>query len=296
MDRELFKESKQEEINTLEGLGCFHIVYKVQSEGLRLYRARFVDKIKNDGTKRSRLVVAAVRDDQHGLFTAATGLRRLSLRILLAIAVSFKFDLCAGDVTKAFAMSKTPLRRNVYMRAPVEFGLPKGKVLNVIKPLYGMPESPMHSYHTYSNQIIENVGMKATVMDPCLFVGHQAENVQVILGLQVDDTLFVRTAELLRHEEETSEEFPNKGRKSASDSLLMFNGVELSRDDDVIFMRQGEYIRECRKIGAREVLSFKEFRSIRAKLAYASFSTVPTLPVFVAKMAQFTGESFFKNT
>ncbi len=146
--RELFKSSRMEEIAALQQMGCFEVVPKQDSDGYRLYRPTFVGKVKLNGEKRSRLCVAACNDQNHGLFTAAPTIKRLSLRLLLCVAASPGFDLTTRHVTRAFVMSKTPLHRPFYLSPPVETGLPKGKVLKVIRPLRGMHKSPIHLLKT----------------------------------------------------------------------------------------------------------------------------------------------------
>lgn len=114
MDRELFNDSRMEELSELTRMGCFQVVNSKESEGFRIFRLMFVDEEKADGSKRSRLCVAACNDQKHGLFTAAPTVERI-----------YKFNLCKRDVIKVFVNSKTYLRRKVYMRAPSEMKLPR---------------------------------------------------------------------------------------------------------------------------------------------------------------------------
>lgn len=129
VDSEFFPESSVEEIRTLIDLGCFEIAPSTGAAGHRIYRAQFVDKLKVDGTKRSRLCVAARNDHNHGLFTAAPTMRPISLRLLLSIAVAERIELHLRDIGKAFVMLRTPLRRLVFMQAPRERGVEKGHVV-----------------------------------------------------------------------------------------------------------------------------------------------------------------------
>jgi len=166
--KDVYCESRAEEIKYLRELGCFEVVDATQSANHRLYRPTFVDKLKPDGSKRSRLCVAACNDQNHGLFTAAPTIKRISLRLLLALAVSHRLRLFTRDVTKAFVNSKTPLRRPVYLRPPADMKLEKGKVLKVVKPLYGMPEAPIHWFKTYLDYHRDGLEMVQVPTDPCL--------------------------------------------------------------------------------------------------------------------------------
>lgn len=111
---------------------------------------------------------AAFNDTEHGLLTGASTVKRLAIRLLLALVASYQLSLFTREVAKAFLQSHTTLRRAAYMRPPKEMGLLPNKVLKVLKPLYGMPESPMHWYSTYVGHHRNHLHMKQVPPDPCL--------------------------------------------------------------------------------------------------------------------------------
>lgn len=98
-----------------------------------IYRTRFDDYVKANGTKGSRLCVSAYNDHDHELFTATPAIKRILLQILLAIFATEKLPFHMRDVTKAFVMSKTSLRRPPYLRPPTEMKLEKNTLLKVVK-------------------------------------------------------------------------------------------------------------------------------------------------------------------
>jgi len=292
----VYRESRMEEIEGLQKLGCFEIVSEEQAKGYRLYRPRFVDVTKPSGVKRSRLCVAACNDQEHGLFTAAPTIKRLSLRLLLAVTAIKEFELHTRDVTKAFVMSRTPLRRPVYLKPPSEMQVEKSKVLKVIRPLYGMPESPIHWFKTYSDYHRDKLGMTPSSIDPCLLHHGDGDSLTGIIGLQVDDTIFAGSSSFLKHEEKYSSEFPNKGKHHVTQEKVRFNGVDLTYVAGNIVMEQAEYITNCAKVKWSEQIDFEKFRSLRAKYAYAAFSSVPETLVYVAILAQFTERRFAEES
>lgn len=133
----------------IQDLGCFQVVDKTESGGHRLYMPTFVDKVRSTGEKKSRLCVAACNGQDHGLLTGVPTVKRMYLRLLSAIAVSAEIGLFTRDVSKAFVQSDSTLQLPVYMQPLKEMPVPAGKILKVVKPLYVMPESPMHWYKTY---------------------------------------------------------------------------------------------------------------------------------------------------
>lgn len=76
-DKEFYHSLRMEEINALTELGCLKVVPQNES------RAKFVDNVKLGGDKHSRLCVAACNDQKNGLFTSASTIKRLSLRLIL---------------------------------------------------------------------------------------------------------------------------------------------------------------------------------------------------------------------
>lgn len=58
MDEEFFQSSRLSKISSLMEKGCFKVTPKIAAKGQRLYRSRFVIRVKPDETKRSRLCVA----------------------------------------------------------------------------------------------------------------------------------------------------------------------------------------------------------------------------------------------
>ncbi len=84
-------------------------------------------------------------------------------------------------------VSQTPLRRSVHLK-PSEMQFGKGKVLKVIRPLYGMPESLIHWFKAYSDYHRQKLGMTPSRVDRCLLYDVEGNSPTGIIGLQVGDT------------------------------------------------------------------------------------------------------------
>ncbi len=142
-----------------------------------------------------------------------------------ALCVIYDLKVSTRDITKAFVQSAT-----VYVRSPKELKL-FDKVLKIIRPLYGMPESPIHWFNTYLNNHKSKLGMLQVPMDPCLLFKVGENGLEAVLGLQVDDTLFGGTNHFLDMEEEASAAFPNTGRKEIENKTVKFNGMDVTRTE-----------------------------------------------------------------
>ena len=55
------------------------------------------------------------------------------------------------DITQAYPQAKSTLRREIYAELPRELkeNYPKGTIMRVIKPLYGIAEAGVHWFHTF---------------------------------------------------------------------------------------------------------------------------------------------------
>ena len=142
-------------------------------------------KVKHSGEKRPRLCIASCNDQQHSLFTAAPTMKRISIRILLCMVPILNLPLTTGDEIETFAMSKTTLRRPFCLRGPSEMEVPKGMVLIVIQSLYGMPESPLHWFKTYSDYYRQKLGMKQFSMNRHSCLRYLSQRLKEYLGFKL---------------------------------------------------------------------------------------------------------------
>ena len=294
-----FTETRNKELQGLMQLGTFEVVSKRKVGKNRLYDYVFVDRIKPGNVKKSRFCVRAYADRNHGLLTAAPTIQRLSLRTLLA--TSKKFRGKTRDITQAFLNAKSFVRREIYVRAPPEMGLGSDCVLRILKPLYGLPESPLHWFETYTSHFKENLDMTATPSDPCLLYTKARTNCSAkeqsigAIGLQVDDSIVFGNDVFHKREENNSSEFPNKGSQDIDEQGVTFNGLEISRDAEKdLILSQKVKVSEI-VIPVDAVMTYAEFKSIHAKCAYIAHSCQPLILFTIAKLSQVTDKTFVQE-
>jgi hypothetical protein len=155
-DQYQFQASRQLEVLGLIAKGVFEITTKSDVPGgSRIFNSRFVDEVKNKGTKKaftkSRLVVQAYNDDEKRIIlTQSPTIQRISQRIILYIAamIGDTTRLYLRDISQAYVQSTTSLNRDFYIKPPRELvahlNLQEGAILKVIKPLYGVLEAGNH--------------------------------------------------------------------------------------------------------------------------------------------------------
>lgn len=92
--------------------------------GTRVFGSRFIDEIKKAGERlrrKSRLVAQNYCDEDAGnIPKKAPTIQRFSQHILLVLAASIPtIEVFSRDVTQAYIQSTKPLRRPVYIEAPL---------------------------------------------------------------------------------------------------------------------------------------------------------------------------------
>lgn len=108
------------------------------------------------------------------------------------------------DITQASVECDTPLERNVYISAAPQMQLAAGTVLKVAPPLYGIPESGLDWYLTYTKHLADNMNMFRSTIHPCVLVQPHGNRLNSLVTLQVDASMAVGTDQPLRDEETAS--------------------------------------------------------------------------------------------
>jgi hypothetical protein len=233
-----FTNSRRTEVNGLLEKGVFAVVTEDSVPyNTRIFNSRFVDEIKHPGTdkafEKSRLVVQAYNDQGKNLvLTQSPTIQRVSQRIILALAPSLQQKSAAlylRDISQAYVQSNTRLSRDIFIRPPPEIGLRPGTILQVLKPLYGVPEAGNHWFSTYHRHHINQLQMDQSTYDPCLL--HTSTKGFGIVGLQTDDTLFLADPIFANAEEAELKKakFLAKDREELTvDHPIKFNGGKIT--------------------------------------------------------------------
>src|SRR5438045_1930342 len=290
-----FEASRKREIDGLLERGIFRITHKNDiPEGTWIFGSRFVDKIKHEGTerafKKSRLVVQAYKDSgKRDILTQAPTIQRVSQRLILAITmvIPHKMDIYLRDISQAYTQSMTNLARDFYIHAPTEMGLEPGTILQVVSPLYGMPEAGMHWYKTYHDHHLNSLQMTPSTFDPCLLFNKHAT---AIIGMQTDDMLISATNEFMVKEEEELQKakFLAKPReKLTANHPLEFNGFVITQSDNKISITQPEQIKKLNPLPT-ETFTKDQYIAERARGAYIATISQPQAAFSLSFAAQTT--------
>jgi hypothetical protein len=169
---------------------------KARRHGLNILRSRYALAYKKAGTReqslKARLVVQAMRkldNDYHSLFTYAPSVTKASSRLLLTVAAGLEMDVATRGISQAYVCTTKPLLRDVCVIPPKEAKVSEDELWLLRRPLYGLPESGAIWYATYAQHHRNKLGMRPTIVDPAVFVKHDAAGkLEGFCVLQVDDS------------------------------------------------------------------------------------------------------------
>jgi hypothetical protein len=315
-----FTASRQKEVTGLLEKGVFKLVNRNDvPEGTRIFNSRFVDQVKFKGTdqayEKSRIVVQAYNDQgKEQVLTQSPTIQRTSQRLMICLAAMLRdeeTELYLRDITQAYTQSKSKLNRVFYIHPPPELtaqlGMNNDVILQVVKPLYGVPESGNHWFKTYHGHHTEQLGMTQSTYDPCFLYRNSlsTKEPRSFVGLQTDDTLILGNTLFADLEEQKlkSEGLISKDRESlAQDRPIKFNGglIELLPTGDLLLTQEAQCknlslvgtgtssTTSARGITRKDLSMRKQYIAQRARGAYIASISQPEAAFDLSFAAQVT--------
>ena len=289
-----FLEFSREETQGLLDLGTYAIVHEADVPPVAtVLKSRVVRAIKTDSNGnekfKTRLFIQGHLDPEKGkIVNEAPTILRSSTRLILTIAATLNFEIWSRDVKQAFIQSEDTLQRELYVKPPKrpEFlsmiNQPPG-LLQAVKPLYGLSESPDNWWQTFKRYHVTTLEMTQSKLDPCFFFKKRDSQLIGLIGTLVDGTLGAGCLEFAVEEESKSSKFDVKPRDEHL--LFSFGGAEISKFSNGLRISQLEYSQSLKTISPKHFTS-KEFAHLRGRLAYVATSTRPDVAYSNAKLAQ----------
>ena len=116
--------------------------------------------------------------------------RLSTLRIVFAIACHYDYDIFQGDISQAFVQSF--LQEDIYLRQPAEFDDDTGRVLKLVKSIYGLKQAGRNWYNLLRNTL-EGLGFVVSLVDAGLFIMKDPGTLLItaVMLIWVDDLFFV---------------------------------------------------------------------------------------------------------
>ena len=186
----VWREAVQAEINALMANGTWEEVRK--PDGINMVTSKWVFTVKyapNGSVERYKARLVARGFTQiYGLDYTATfapTMRIDSLRLLLALMALEDMEAEQVDVNNAFTESE--LKEKIYMLAPNGLSIKSGRVLLLLKSLYGLKQSA-REWNQKCDRALVKLEFKRTSSDPCVYY-READG--AIVGVYVDDLLIL---------------------------------------------------------------------------------------------------------
>lgn len=130
-------------------------------------------------------------------------------------------------------MRKILFPRAISMKAPKKINVKTEKVLRVLRPVYGMTEAPAHWSKMYTDYLQDALSMGSTTRGDFLILKRENETLEVLVGINIDDTIIVVTPAFEMEEKVASKEFQKEKTAVIRNNINQFDDVDLQRKNQV---------------------------------------------------------------
>ena len=161
--------------------------------GFQEIKCHIVFDVKIDFTRKARFVAGGHMTQTPTSLTYSSVVSRDSVKIAFLIAALNDLDLMACDIGNAYL--NAPCREKIWFEAGAECGEHKGKVMKLVRALYGLKSSGAAWRAMFSTFIEQNLKFKSTRIDPDVYIRRNnkesGEPYYEMLLVYVDDVLLI---------------------------------------------------------------------------------------------------------
>lgn len=136
------------------------------------------------------------------------------------------------DIAQAYIQSPSCLGRDVFMAAPVDMDVPPSTILKVVCPLYGIHESGLHWYLTYTSDQVDHPEVLRETLDPCVLIQREGNKLSGLVVLQFDSSMANGTPTFMAEEQRASTRYTRKPFRILSQTPSTLNGSNIARAPD----------------------------------------------------------------
>ncbi|KAI3655575.1 hypothetical protein MP638_007280, partial [Amoeboaphelidium occidentale] len=244
-----WKDAILSELTSIEENHTWVLVDRPTDEQINIVSSKWVFTIKenNDGTIerfKARLVARGF-SQKFGIDyfeTFSPVINKETFRFLITVACHYDYEIHTMDVSTAFLNGT--LQETIFMDIPEGYGTimnTTGKVLKLIKSLYGLKQAPLAWYNELEAFLVSVGFIKATGIDPCLFMLRDDQDVLFVL-VYVDDLLLVSSSmKIMDHfKSRLSSKFKVRDLGEVSSYLKL--RIQRDRMNKIIMIDQEHYI------------------------------------------------------
>ena len=157
------QKARLDEIEKLKEFGTFSLV---PNSGQKYISTRWVDKIKDSGEHKSRLVARGFEERVEVQSDSPT-ISRAVIRIFITICATYDWGIRTTDIKSAFLQGQE-ITRDVYVKPPSGY-VEKGHLWKLHKCLYGLNDAARQFYNSIKASLAK-LGCESTSVEPALFI------------------------------------------------------------------------------------------------------------------------------
>ena len=185
---------------------------------------------------KARLVARGFEEDTSKLRKESPTCSRESIRILIIIASSKRWDCHTVDVKAAY-LQGSAIERTIYLRPPPEFN--NGFLWKLKKTVYGLCDAARAWYLRVKDEL-SSLSVKMCDLDNSLFLWYRNGNLEGIICIYVDDFLWSGTSYF---EEQVINKLKVKFLIGSSASIAFtYVGLSIKSYEDGITVDQNQYV------------------------------------------------------
>lgn len=238
----LFLQAEKDHLQSHDEMGSWEEIDDREAQGHQIldYMWVYTYKLDKDGILikcKARLVVRGDQQLKGEEDTYASTLAARSFRLLMATSARFDLELKQYDAVNAFV--NTSLKKVVYMRMPPGYRK-RGKLVRVLKALYGLPVSPSLWQEDLQGTLTE-LGLKVIPKEPCCIMREG-----IIVFFYVDDIVLAYRKKYEQQVTDLMTQVKARYQITGGNDLQWFLGIEVIRDRErkLIWLSQSEYSRK----------------------------------------------------
>jgi hypothetical protein len=179
----------KKEIEALKALKCFEFRDQRPGNDYQKTTLVMIFEVKYDLRHKARLVAGGHLIDILDNSGYSSCVKNISVRLLHLIADQHKLTQLCGDVGNVFVNAYTNER--VFAIAGLEFGDDEGKVVILVKALYGLAMSAEY-WHSFFADFLRSIGFKPTRFDNDVWIKYASDKKSYeYICTHVDDFMIV---------------------------------------------------------------------------------------------------------
>ena len=181
-----YEDAMNKELNSWKKLNVYD---EVKDEGQGRISVRWVlteKEVDNNKIKKARLVARGYEELNEDIPTDSPTCNKESIRIVLAVIASMKWNVNLLDIATAFLQGKN-LDRNIYLKPPKQANSP-GVLWKLNKCVYGLDDASRFWYFRIREEL-NKLGCKMSKFDSAVFT-YFTDILEGILVVHVDDFMW----------------------------------------------------------------------------------------------------------